>query len=97
MFCELIYVHACSRLLNDQIINRIYLEDEHLIDAFTELKKNVDLFVTEAKSELSVLRKKNDDYEKLRGTHFDQLVAEYQDLKHKIEEKEYSLKNIMKC
>ncbi|XP_034249787.1 uncharacterized protein LOC117650449 [Thrips palmi] len=92
--CEILKTHI--RSLNDQIVNGIYLEDGHLVDAFTELRKNVDMLVTEAKSELSALQKKNDDYEKLQGTHFDKILAEYQDLMQKISEKEYTLKNISK-
>lgn len=92
--CKILKTHVKS--LNDQIVNGIYLEDKHLIDAFTELKKNVDLLVTEAKSELSVLQQKNSGFEKLRGTHFDHIVSEYLDLKRKIAEKEFSLKTMNK-
>ncbi|KAJ1529515.1 hypothetical protein ONE63_006288 [Megalurothrips usitatus] len=83
------------RVLNDKISNGIYLEDEHLINAHTVLKKSLDVAVTEAKLKLSEYQKKEAEYNKLRGTHFDRLVREYCDLKEKIAQKEYALNNLL--
>ncbi|XP_026284508.1 uncharacterized protein LOC113210609 [Frankliniella occidentalis] len=80
--------------LNKQIINGLYHEDQHLIDAYTHLKRNLDLAVNEAKSRLVHLQKKDAEYQKLRGTHFDRLVKEYNDLKSQIAQKEYALNTL---
>ena len=83
-----------SRHLNTLILHQTYLEDPHLIEAFTKLKSTLDLAVDEAKSQLSQLKKKEADFDKLSGTHFDQLVKEYNELRNQIAEKEYALKSL---